>query len=382
MLKRGHSITFICDTNYSGAIQGVNVILTSKSSSTDSRNHFELPDRFKFIFHQLSSSGYQPDIAFSHSGWGCGFFLRQYFPSALSITYAEWWHSKTLQDSNLPKLTYCLSRDQYDSNICRNSLQAYELLNADHIITPTHWQKSQFPALFSEKMHVAHEGIDPGVFRLGSQALLQPEKPLSQKRLLRITYVSRGLESIRCFPEFINFAILLSNNYPNIQFDIIGEDRICYGGKPPRGFKSYQSWACHAISKYSSRPDTFIFHGRLPFSKYFKLLSKSDIHIYFTRPFVVSWSLIEAMAFAKPIIYSSTQNVLEIVNDDRFSCNPQDLNECFNTFASLLSLEASSLRSYKTDLFSRARMFTPNQFNTLVDAIIDTYPLTLKHHKF
>ena len=58
------------------------------------------------------------------------------------------------------------------------------------------------------------------------------------------------------------------------------------------------------------------FTGRLPYSDYLSALQVSSVHVYLTYPFVLSWSLLEAMSAGCLVIGSDTPPVREVLNNE------------------------------------------------------------------
>lgn len=73
-----------------------------------------------------------------------------------------------------------------------------------------HWQQSQFPPELREKISVLHDGVDTSYFKPNPGAkLVLPNLDLSGVEEL-VTYVGRGMEPYRGFPEFIEAVALYS----------------------------------------------------------------------------------------------------------------------------------------------------------------------------
>ena len=62
-------------------------------------------------------------------------------------------------------------------------------------------------------------------------------------------------------------------------------------------------------------PKNVLFVGQTPYEVYLNLLKLSRAHVYLTYPFVLSWSLLEAMSTGCPIVGSDTGPVTEVIDD-------------------------------------------------------------------
>jgi glycosyltransferase involved in cell wall biosynthesis len=121
------------------------------------------------------------------------------------------------------------------------------------------------------------------------------------------------MEPYRGFPQFMEAAALLQQRRPNCHIVVAGEDRVAYGKALPDG-KTYKQQALETLPLDLSR---LHFTGRLPYTDYLRVLQASSAHVYLTVPFVLSWSLLEAMATGCLIIASDTKPVHELIEDGK-----------------------------------------------------------------
>ncbi|NER83379.1 MAG: glycosyltransferase, partial [Leptolyngbya sp. SIO1D8] len=195
----------------------------------------------------------------------------------------------------------------------KNTPMLTDLYTCDRGLSPTYWQRSQFPKEFQPKIRVLHDGIDTEFFqpRPGSKLVL-PNLLLDLSGAQEIvTYVARGMEPYRGFPQFMEMVALLQERRPHCHVVVVGEDRVAYGRSRKDG-KTYKEWALETMSLDMSR---LHFTGRLPYPEYLQVLLASSVHVYLTRPFVLSWSTLEAMAAGCLVVGSSTAPVQEVIED-------------------------------------------------------------------
>jgi glycosyltransferase involved in cell wall biosynthesis len=126
-----------------------------------------------------------------------------------------------------------------------------------------------------------------------------------------VTYATRGMEPYRGFPQFIEAAHLLLKERPNAHVVIAGDDRVAYGKQAPGG-KTYKQLL---LEKFPMDPERTHFVGSLPYGEYVKLLQCTSAHVYLTRPFVLSWSMLEAMACGALVVASDTAPVREVITN-------------------------------------------------------------------
>ena len=130
-----------------------------------------------------------------------------------------------------------------------------------------------------------------------------------------MTYVSRGFESMRGFDIFMKVAQRIYQQFPDVVFVVVGSDRVCYGGDEKH--IRHKTFREHVMAQSNYDLSKFIFTGLLPVSKLVDVLSLSDLHLYFTVPFVLSWSLMDALACGCTVLASDTAPVREMIEDGR-----------------------------------------------------------------
>lgn len=260
----------------------------------------------------LKEKGFIPDVILGHSGWGQTMFLRDVFPDTPFIGYFEWYYNAGSPETTFDK------RERSEGELAqlrlRNTAILHDLTSCRIGVTPTSWQRSQFPAEFQPKIAQAHDGINTQYFAPISGGLLPidqldlPGTDLTGAEEL-VTYCSRGLEPYRGFPQFYEALPAILAERPKCHVLIVGEDRVCYSAKLPDG-ESYKKRMMEKITVDEKRVH---FTGPLPYGKYKQVLQASAAHVYLTWPFVLSWSFLEAMACGCLIVGSNTEPIREVL---------------------------------------------------------------------
>lgn len=259
--------------------------------------------------------GVKPDVIIAHTGWGSTLYCKDLYPNVPIIGYFEWFYRAENSDSfwwpdEIPEM---------HNKISIRTRNAHHLLNlelCDAGIAPTQWQYKQFPEEYKPKLHVIHEGIDTR-FCSPSPDGKRPGLVLDDVKLNLpegteiLTYVARGFEMYRGFPYFMDAIRIVLSRRPNLHVVVVGKDRICYGAQ-------LQDTTYLTEEKKKGGYDTNRVHfvGLRNRGDYQKILRASSCHVYLTRPFVLSWSFLEAMSFGCPIVGSRTPPVEEVMEDN------------------------------------------------------------------
>jgi glycosyltransferase involved in cell wall biosynthesis len=261
----------------------------------------------------LKAKGFSPDLICCHPGWGDGLFLRDVFPDARLLYYFEFFYAASGADVGF-EANRALPLDEAARVRAMNANHLLCLDAADWGHTPTEWQHSRFPSWARKRMTVLHEGVDTEAVRRDSGAAFT----LHDGRRLQaedevVTFVARGLEPYRGFPTFMRSLPAVLRHRPRAQIVIVGADEPHYGPGPSSGGTWREALLAELREKIDHRRVHFV--GKIPHASLLALFSISSAHVYLTYPFVLSWSLLEAMASSCPVIGSATAPVEEVLQD-------------------------------------------------------------------
>ncbi len=236
------------------------------------------------IADRLGKNGFIPDVVYGHSGWGPTMFIRDIYPDARFICYFEWFYRSEGSDVGFdPGIR--TNRDTRPRVRMKNAAILTDLYSCDGGISPTLWQKRQFPAEFKNKIAVIHDGIDTSYFSSNPGAELHLPSITWTARIKEIvTYVARGMEPYRGFPQFMEAVEILQKRRPGCHAVIVGSDNVFYGSRLS-GKKTFKQYMLEKLSLDESR---IHFTGHLPYPDYLKVLQASAAHVYLTYPFVLS----------------------------------------------------------------------------------------------
>lgn len=264
----------------------------------------------------LKSAGFQADLIVAHHGWGEPMFLKQVWPSAKLALYCEFFYNTSGFDFGFDKE---FPNDSVD-DICKLGLK--NLNNSIHFdiadagISPTKFQASSFPSHFRSKISIVHDGIDTVRVAPNPNVSLTLNNKISLTNKAEvITFVNRNLEPYRGYHTFMRSLPRILSERPFARVLIVGGEGVSYGSKPG----SQLSWKQIFINEVRPLiPDSdwqrVHFLGSVPYETFIGLLQLSTVHIYLTYPFVLSWSLLEAMSAGCAIVGSNTEPVKEVIS--------------------------------------------------------------------
>jgi glycosyltransferase involved in cell wall biosynthesis len=255
----------------------------------------------------------KPDLVVAHSGFLSTVLLRELYDCPI-INYFEYYYLTQGADMDFrPDFPYPVA-NRLRARI-RNAHLLLDLEECDAAYSPTRWQRNLFPATYRPKIRTIFDGIDTTFWRPLGPVSRQVGNWTIPEDARVVTYVSRGLESIRGFDVFMQVAKRLCDRRRDVVVFVVGEDRICYGGDAEfTGSPSFKQWVLARDTYDLSR---IVFTGLLPPPQLVHLFALSDLHVYLTVPFVLSWSLMDALACGVTVLASNTAPVREMVKHER-----------------------------------------------------------------
>jgi glycosyltransferase involved in cell wall biosynthesis len=268
-----------------------------------------------YVLTQLRESGFVADLIVGHCGWGETLPLRSVFPDAKIVIYCEYYYRPDGQDVHFEAESPQFGVDGLLALHCKNASTLLSLAQADMGLSPTEWQRQTYPQEYHGKIRVVHEGVDGKRLRPDQSAQFAlPDGTVLRKGQEILTYVARNLEPMRGFHIFMRALPEILAARPGAQVVIAGGDGVSYGAAPPDG----SSWKSIYLDEVASRIDLSRVHflPMLPYDDYVRLLQVSRVHVYLTYPFVLSWSLVEAMAIGCVIVGSDTPPVREAITHE------------------------------------------------------------------
>ena len=318
----GNEVVFLTQRQQA-SLPGVRKIVYAPARKSSGELHHYLREAEKHVLNAqavaraalaLKKEGFVPDVMLAHNGWGELWYLKDVFPDTPLIGYFEFFYKRYGADVGFDPQEQ-VSFDAAPRLRTKNLGNLIGLEAADLCQCPTEWQKSLYPEIFHPKFHVMHEGVDTAIVRPNRNA--QITIPGTDLRLGAgdevVTYVARNLEPYRGFPTFMRSLPAVLAARPNAQVVIVGGDETSYG-PAPGGQETFRD---KMLKELGDSLDLRRVHflGKVPYPVYLSILQISSVHVYLTSPFVLSWSMLEAMAAGCLVVGSRTAPVQEVIRD-------------------------------------------------------------------
>ena len=317
----GNQVISICQKQAHGLPQVAKVVYSPSRTVTKGIHHYLAGAESSILngqeaartMEKLKRQGFVPDVVIGHAGWGETLYAKDVFPDTPLVNYFEFFYRSTGADTGFDP-EYPMQADDYLRIRTKNAVNLLCLNGCDAGISPTQWQYSTLPKEYLSKISVIHEGINTDVVQPDATArfVLEDGRVLTKADEV-ITYVARNMEPYRGFHIFMRAAEEICRRRPNAHILIVGSDSVSYGSRLP----NKQTYKQKMLSEVNIDASRVHFLGSLPYNKYLKVLQVSSVHVYLTVPFVLSWSMMEAMAAGCVVLGSSTPPVQEFIQHEK-----------------------------------------------------------------
>ena len=325
LAKRGHDVRAITDTA-NGKPEMIPVERYQNGPKPpDNLNalaaqfaeHVTRGQRVAQLCSRMRAEGYNPDVICGHLGWGETLFLKDVWPEAKLLVHAEFYYQAKGADVGFDPEIYPISLHADVRVRARQASLQLAMSTADRAQTPTEFQASVFPPDMRKKISIVHEGIDTERCRPGEETEIQLRGGTVKLRPgdELITFINRNLEPYRGYHIFMRALPAVLKARPKARVVIVGGDEASYGGTPDPS--QGPNWREIFFREVKDRlpMDRVHFVGKIPYLTFVQLMQVSAAHAYLTYPFVLSWSMLEAMACGALVIGSRTAPVEEAISD-------------------------------------------------------------------
>ena len=319
LAARGEQVTLISE-RVDASIPSVRFLTHEavRTRSPDSRmGHLAVADlyvqrgyRVAELLENLRRREGPPRLVVGHIGWGSLLFVKDALPQTPALGYCEYYFRPKGGDLGFDP-DHPASMAELGRARVRNMVQHATLDAIEAGVSPTAWQRSRYPSALWPRIATCHEGVDLALCRPDDAARFElPDGRVLRKGDAVITYVARGLEPYRGFPTFIRAAAKAVRRLKNAIVVVAGEDVAHYGRSPRNG-----SWRDVMLHETGIDPARIVFLGQIDHERLVRLFQVSAVHVYLTVPFVLSWSMLEAMACGCLMLASRTAPVVEVITD-------------------------------------------------------------------
>lgn len=263
---------------------------------------------------QWRDQGFEPDLVIAHPGWGEGLAVRDVFPRARQLHFVEWYYHYEGGDVGFdPEFG---AGDVPAPRVrAKNAVNLLSLAQMDAGYSPTEWQRSRVIEPYRSRIEVIHDGVDTGLLQPAPERTVHfnREGVTVGRNDELVTFINRNLEPMRGWHIFARSLPRLMRERPHAHVAIVGDKQLSYGQAAPHG----KSWRETIWAEVGDKVDMARVHflGRVPYATFIQLMQASSCHVYLTMPFVLSWSMLEAMAVEALVVASDTPPVREVIED-------------------------------------------------------------------
>ena len=253
------------------------------------------------LVQQLIDQDHPPDLVMSHSAWGEALYLKRVCRDLPWISYPELWGNPRSLGFGFDQSLDGLVPDAKNFSSA-NLIAELALLQSSAAVVPSLCQLLSFPKSLQQRLTLLPEGVDLQRIKPDPSACLAiPELELefSAGQPL-VTFISRDLEPLRGLGQLLQAWPHVSETLPEAQLVLVGGRGQGYSLQQPKG----QAHLADALEQLPDQVNLEHIHylGLLSHAEMLKLLQCSGCHVALSYPYTLSWSVLEALACAAPVV--------------------------------------------------------------------------------
>ncbi len=320
------------------------------------------------VLVRLKSKGFFADIVIANAGLGYSLYVRDVFPEAFLVAYAEGFQEQgntfTLFSKGKTHPSFDFAPDRV-----RNFFQWNALHDSHMAYTSTNWQKSLYPKDLAKKIHVFHEGIDTDFFvPKANETFCIEGCDVSHAEEL-VTFSGRSLEAQHMLPAFLTALPHILEERPQCHIVVMSSSTT-------RNTAQTEKWLAALREKHVFDEKRLHFIPFCPYKDYRKLLQASHAHVFLSAPQALSSGLFEAMSCECLVVAGDTGPIKEVIShgNNGFLYNQNDGNALAEMITELLNR-----KSLMGDIRKSARKTVMQNYNVhkqspkTVNAILKNY---------
>jgi hypothetical protein len=251
------------------------------------------------------------------AGLGSALFAPVSFPAVPVVQYFDYFHHAHAHDL-CADLRPDMPVEYFHWRRSANAMDLLDLENGVHPWTATEWQRSLYPAEYRADFTVRYDGIDARRFAPqaprdnGRRRVIAGRTVDADTRV--VSFVARHLDRLRGFERFVELANRLLQARRDVVCVAVGDPTVQRGLDVDFYNRDYRA---HVLQQNPLvDPERVWFTGEAGPAVVAELLAASDLHIYASRPYPVSRSLVEAMAAGCVVLAGDTAPAREFIEPD------------------------------------------------------------------